>query len=233
MTTPDPASQAQAPPKGKGLPKKILGLPTPVALGIAAGGLVLIFLVLRKKSAAAAAAPGAACTDANGNPGTTDSSGNCISTVTSTASSTDSSGQPCQDQNGNPGITDALGNCVTTGGLSQAAGTGASTGGDSGGGTGTVGTTGGTGTTSGGTPPTAPVTPPAGAATVSVPNVRNLQVNAGIAALTAAGLKYHLSSVRNPADTYIINSQTPAPGTKVAKGSNVDLGIAAHTFPKE
>lgn len=97
-------------------------------------------------------------------------------------------------------------------------------GGGSGGGAG--GGTGG-GPTTGGSPPA----PAAG--TVSVPDVRNLQVNDGIAKITAAGLSYKLSSERNPADTYVINSQTPAPGAKVAKGSTVDLGIAPKTFAGE
>jgi hypothetical protein len=154
-------SDAKPPPKGKGLPKKILGIPTPVALvGLAAIGAFAFILLRKKKTAAAATTPGQACTDANGNAGTTDASGDCVTNTGTTATTTDQSGQPCQDQNGNPGITDALGDCVTTGGLSTAAGSGSGdSGGSSGGGTGTVGTTGGTGTTGttgGGTPPAAP-----------------------------------------------------------------------------
>jgi hypothetical protein len=144
-------SEAGAPPKkGKGLPKKLLGLPTPVVLAGGAGLLALAFIYFRKKSSTAATASGQPCTDANGNAGTTDSNGNCVTNTGTTSSTTDQSGQPCTDQNGNPGITDALGDCVTTGGLSAAAGSGSSGGGgDSGGGTGTVGTTGTTGTTTG------------------------------------------------------------------------------------
>ena len=156
--TADPAAPP-APPKGKGkgLPKKIAGLPTPVVLGGAVFAVVLGFLFLRKKSSSGTAAAGAPCTDADGNPGATDASGNCIGVAGATAQGTDQSGEPCQDANGNPGMTDALGNCISTGGMSQAAGSGTSSGGDSGGGTGTVGTTGdtgGTGTT-GTTPPPA------------------------------------------------------------------------------
>lgn len=66
-------------------------------------------------------------------------------------------------------------------------------------------------------------TPAAG--TVTVPNVVGMSANAAIAKLTAAGLTSHLSSQRNPISTYKINSQTPGAGKKVAKGSNVDLGI--------
>jgi hypothetical protein len=229
----EPTAEAGPPKKGKGLPKKILGLPTPVVLAGAAAIAALIIIRLRSKKTAAAgtAVSGAACTDANGNQGTTDTTGACITNTGSTTSTTDESGQPCTDSSGNPGMTDALGNCISTGGLSTAAG---STGGSSGG-SGDPGTTGdtGVGTTGGDTGTTGTTTtttaPPA-AATVAVPDVRNEQVNTGIAKITAAGLKYHLSSERNPADTYIINSQTPAPGSKVAKGSSVDLGIAPHKF---
>lgn len=82
------------------------------------------------------------------------------------------------------------------------------------------------------TPPPSSGTPPA-AATVTVPSVVNQQVNVAITTLQALGLTYKLSTVRNDKDTYIVNSQTPGAGTKVAHGSNVDLGIAPHTFPGE
>lgn len=101
------------------------------------------------------------------------------------------------------------------------------------GGTGGTGTTGGTGSAGGGTGPAAPPKAPPAAATVSVPHVVNDQVNVAIEALTAAGLTYHLSATRDPSKTYIVNSQTPAAEKQVAKGSNVDLGIAPHTFTGE
>lgn len=198
----EPATEAKPPPKGKGMPKKIAGVPTPVALGIGALVLTLGFLFLRKKSSPAAAAAGAACTDANGNQGTTDASGNCISTVTGTNSGIDQSGQPCQDQNGNPGISDALGNCVTTGGLSTAAGSGTSSGGDSGGGTGTVGTTGGTGTT--GTTGTTPTTPTTGTGDVAAP---------GGLSLTPYATYADVAWTPNPAVTEWHYQVLPATGT--------------------
>jgi hypothetical protein len=68
-------------------------------------------------------------------------------------------------------------------------------------------------------------TTPAGG-TVAVPNVKGQSANQAIATLTAAGLTYKLSSVRNPISEYVVNSQTPGAGAKVAKGSKVDLGIA-------
>lgn len=68
-------------------------------------------------------------------------------------------------------------------------------------------------------------TTPAGGATVSVPKVDGMSANAGIAALKAAGLNYHANIERNPTSTYVINSQTPGAGTKVAKGSTVDLSF--------
>lgn len=67
-------------------------------------------------------------------------------------------------------------------------------------------------------------TTPAGG-TVTVPKLDGQSVNAAIGTLTSLGLKYKLSSVRNPASTYVVNSQTPGAGAKVAKGSTVDLGI--------
>ena len=158
-------SQANPPKKGKGLPKKILGLPTPVVLaGGAALVAVVIILVRKKKAAASTTASGQACTDANGNAGTTDASGDCVTNTGTTSSTTDQSGQPCVDQNGNPGISDALGNCVTTGGLSAAAGSGSSGGtGSSGDTSGTSGAsgTGTTGTSSAGTGPATTTTTPA------------------------------------------------------------------------
>lgn len=67
--------------------------------------------------------------------------------------------------------------------------------------------------------------PASGTSTVSVPNVVGATANGAIATLTAAGLGYKLSSERNPKYTYHINSQTPAKGTKVAKGTVIRLGI--------
>jgi hypothetical protein len=63
--------------------------------------------------------------------------------------------------------------------------------------------------------------------TVSVPNVRNDLVNTATAKLTSAGFKYHLNGpTRVKTSEYTINSQTPGPGTKAAKGSTVDLSYA-------
>ncbi|MGH3122569.1 MAG: PASTA domain-containing protein [Streptosporangiaceae bacterium] len=80
------------------------------------------------------------------------------------------------------------------------------------------------------TPPSQPAAtppPPAGPAppTVKVPGVVGMRVNPAIAAIRAAGLTCKLSSTRNPASEYRVNSQTPGPGATVAKGSGVDLGI--------
>lgn len=72
---------------------------------------------------------------------------------------------------------------------------------------------------------------PAGA-TVTVPSVDGKQVDAALAALSASGLTGVVSAKRNPADTYIVNSQTPGAGARVAAGSNVRLGIAPHRFGK-
>ena len=70
--------------------------------------------------------------------------------------------------------------------------------------------------------------PPAtGTSQVTVPGVVNKSVNDGEAMLTAAGLVPNVNSggPRNPAKTYIIWSQTPGAGKRVAKGSRVDLAI--------
>lgn len=168
MSETAPESAGKGPPKkGKGLPKKLLGLPTPVVLAGGAALLAIAIIVLRKKKAAAPAA-GQPCQDANGNAGTTDASGNCVTNTGTTATTQDQSGQPCQDQNGNPGMTDALGNCISTGGL---AGTGGGSGGGDGGGSGTgTGLGGGDGTgtgTGGGTGTTTP--PPASTGDVAAP----------------------------------------------------------------
>lgn len=88
-----------------------------------------------------------------------------------------------------------------------------------------AGSTGSTGSTGTGTT--------TAAATKTVPNVRNMQVNAAIAKISAEGLKPFIHQTRDPAQTYIVNSQDPPPGTKAAPGSNVDLGIAPHKFPGE
>ena len=76
----------------------------------------------------------------------------------------------------------------------------------------------------GGQTGTTPAKPPTGPA-VKVPNVVGMSANNALAALTKVGLTGHLSSVRNPASTYKINSQTPGAGASVPKGSTVDLGI--------
>lgn len=94
----------------------------------------------------------------------------------------------------------------------------------------------GAGTTPVTTPPPTTTTPPPAtgttgqspttpAATVTVPNVVGDTANAAIAKVEAAGLTFKLSDVRNPKYTYHVNSQTPGAGSKVQKGSTVDLGI--------
>lgn len=78
------------------------------------------------------------------------------------------------------------------------------------------------------TPVSVPPIQPAPAATVTVPNVEGMWVaRAGGAedVIDAAGLTYHTNPTVNPKNTYKVVSQTPAAGTKVAKGSRVDLGI--------
>jgi hypothetical protein len=61
--------------------------------------------------------------------------------------------------------------------------------------------------------------------TVAVPRVTGMRVSTAIATLQRAGLAGHPSEPINPKDTYSVNSQTPSAGTKVAKGSTVDLGV--------
>lgn len=75
-----------------------------------------------------------------------------------------------------------------------------------------------------GTPPPGGNPPPAGPK-VAVPHVVGMRVNAAIAALQKAGFTYKLSSDRNQASEYEVNSQTPGGGALEPKGSNVDLGI--------
>jgi PASTA domain-containing protein len=69
--------------------------------------------------------------------------------------------------------------------------------------------------------PTAP-----GGGTVTVPNVKGMSANNGLAALSRVGLVGHLNVTRNPKDTYTIKGQTPGGGAKAAKGSTVDLDIS-------
>lgn len=62
-----------------------------------------------------------------------------------------------------------------------------------------------------------------GGGTVTVPNVKGKSVSAADAAITAAGLVPGAHSTQ----TGTVNGQTPGPGAKVAKGSTVDLSVAA------
>lgn len=74
-------------------------------------------------------------------------------------------------------------------------------------------------TTPPGTPP-----PPGGTTMVTVPNVKGKTATAAVAALQAVGLKAGSEGAKG--GTGIVSSQTPGAGTKVAKGSTVDLGLA-------
>jgi len=60
------------------------------------GGIAVLaglgWYLYKRNSSSSSTAAGTACTDANGNPGTTDANGNCISTSTASASGTDDSG---------------------------------------------------------------------------------------------------------------------------------------------
>jgi beta-lactam-binding protein with PASTA domain len=61
----------------------------------------------------------------------------------------------------------------------------------------------------------------------TVPNVRGDLVNTASAKITAAGLKMHANGpARSANHEYAVNSQTPAPGAKVANGSTVDISYA-------
>jgi len=130
-----------------GSQKKILGLPRNVAIAALAGVVALAFLWWRSRSSGSGSGTaGQACTDANGNPGTFDSSGNCVTSEAQT-SQTDLSGEPCTDADGNPGLTDALGNCLASQQLSTATGSTGTTGTTTATGTGTTTSTGTTTTT--------------------------------------------------------------------------------------
>jgi hypothetical protein len=207
--------------KPAGGQKKILGLPRNVAIAALAGVAALAFLWWRSRSSSSGTSTaGQACTDANGNPGTFDSSGNCV-TSTEQASQTDLSGEPCTDADGNPGLTDALGNCLASQQLSTATGTTGTTTATGTGTTTTTGTTTSTGTGGGGTTTPAP-------ATVKVPNVVGMWVaRAGGAedAITRAGLTYRTVPTVNPKNTYKVSSQSPKAGSSVKRGSRVTLNI--------
>jgi len=86
---------ASSPPAGKGKGKKLFGMDRTtliiVGVGLAVG--VAWYLYKRSKANTPAATAGIRCTDASGNPGTTDASGNCIGTSTSTSDGVDTSGE--------------------------------------------------------------------------------------------------------------------------------------------
>jgi PASTA domain len=89
-------------------------------------------------------------------------------------------------------------------------------------GTGTGTTTTGTGTTTtGGGTGTTP------AVQVTVPHVEGMGIDSAEAAIRAVGLVPRLNMTGIKGGTsYVISSQTPGAGKKVAKGSNVDLAAA-------
>jgi hypothetical protein len=74
-------------------------------------------------------------------------------------------------------------------------------------------------TTTTGTSPSTPVK-------VQVPDVKGDTIDAAEKLITAVGLKSHINQVLKGGTSYYINSQTPAAGTSIAKGSTVDLGVA-------
>lgn len=61
---------------------------------------------------------------------------------------------------------------------------------------------------------------------VTVPKVEGLGIDPAKAALTTAGLVPKLNTATKGGTSYVINSQTPGAGAKVAKGSTVDLSAA-------
>jgi PASTA domain len=72
----------------------------------------------------------------------------------------------------------------------------------------------------------APPAPSQTAANISVPNVVGQRANFGIGELTSSGLGYKSTTGnRKQADTYAIATQSPAPGTKVSKGSIINIGF--------
>lgn len=76
------------------------------------------------------------------------------------------------------------------------------------------------------TPPVQPPKPPPPSPVqqVSVPNVTGQRANFAIGNLESQGLTWHeTTGARNPAHEYVVSSQSPAPGTKVARGSSVGL----------
>lgn len=86
----------------------------------------------------------------------------------------------------------------------------------SGGGVGGTGSPGG-----GGTPP-----PPVAAGNIAVPELVGERANFAIGRLDSLGLKWvSTTGSRDPKHTYDVASQSPAAGTKVAKGSTVSLGF--------
>jgi hypothetical protein len=67
---------------------------------------------------------------------------------------------------------------------------------------------------------------------VTVPNVVGMRTDkAAVPTIKAAGLKPHIGGGFSSTEVNYVNSQTPGAGTKVAKGSTVDLG-STHTKPK-
>lgn len=76
-------------------------------------------------------------------------------------------------------------------------------------------------------PPTGTAPPPAGAPTVTVPKVVGLRAaTVAIPKLKALGLNANTNPPINPVHEYSVESQTPIWGTKVARGSTVDLHLA-------
>jgi hypothetical protein len=119
------------PPAG-GKKKFDLGNPGGKEYAIVGGvvlALALVYFYIKKKSSGSGAAAGGACTDANGNPGTLDASGNCIgsgASAPSTATGLNTSALLAwiQDHNSSSTTTTTSGGGGTTGGSGSTGSTG-------------------------------------------------------------------------------------------------------------
>lgn len=61
---------------------------------------------------------------------------------------------------------------------------------------------------------------------IQVPDVKGDTIDAAEKLITAVGLKSDIKQSLKRGTSYYVNSQTPAAGTSIAKGSTVDLGVA-------
>jgi hypothetical protein len=62
-------------------------------------------------------------------------------------------------------------------------------------------------------------------ASVTVPKVIGQRANPGLATIRAAGLLAVTNPLRNPTGTYVITSESPAAGSKVAPGAKIVVGV--------